>query len=84
MWILNTNFFAAAYLMENRASKNYKYFIESFHYYQELNQHTGNINDILELPYPLFYDIVMYQITMKKKEIERKKKEQNRVQISTR
>jgi hypothetical protein len=67
------NFFCGAYLIENRASKNYNYFLELIYYYQKISEGGGDsLVSILALPFPLFQDYTTYEAKMKKKEIERK------------
>lgn len=55
-------------MVENRATKNYKYFIENCISYSILFNNNLNVLDILRLPYPLYIDIMLRQIEEKKKE----------------
>lgn len=54
--------------MEGRASKNYKFFVDTFILYQTMFDNTGDLNSILNLPYPLYNDIILRQIDEKKRE----------------
>ncbi len=54
--------------MEGRAAKNYKYFVDTFILYQAMFDNTGDLNSILNLPYPLYNDIILKQIEEKKRE----------------
>ena len=66
--ISKLNFFVEAYLVEGRASKSYKYFIDTFLLYQTLFENGGDLMTILEMPYPLYNDIILKQIEEKKRE----------------
>jgi len=55
-------------LVEGRASKNYKYFVDTFLLYQTLFENGGDLLSILQLPYPLYNDIILKQIDEKKRE----------------
>jgi len=46
-------------LIENRASKAYKNFIDIFIFYKNLFDNNGSIFDVLNMPYPLFSDIIL-------------------------
>lgn len=50
--------------------KAYHKFIESFLTYQRLFEYSGNVEDVLELPYCIFNDIINKQFEYKKKESE--------------
>ena len=54
--------------MEGRASKHYKYFVDTFIFYQSLFKGGGDLKSILELPYPLYKDIILAQVEEKKRE----------------
>jgi len=58
-------------LIENRASDAYKNFIDIFIFYQQLFDNSGSISDILNMPYPLFSDIILAQVKEKKEEYKR-------------
>jgi hypothetical protein len=58
----------------SRASKYYKGFIDSFLTYQELFDNSGDLTTILQLPFPLYNDVILAQITEKKKEMAARKK----------
>jgi SMC interacting uncharacterized protein involved in chromosome segregation len=55
-------------LVEGRASKSYKYFVETFLLYQTLFENAGDPMSILNMPYPLYNDIILKQIEEKKRE----------------
>jgi len=65
---LKSSFFVEAYLVEGRAAKSYKYFVDTFLLYQTLFENAGDPRSILELPYPLYTDIILKQIQEKKQE----------------
>lgn len=54
--------------MEGRASKSYKYFVDTFLLYQTLFENSGDPLSLLSLPYPLYNDIILKQIEEKKRE----------------
>ena len=56
--------------MEGRASRHYKHFIDTFIFYQSLFNNSGNLSDILELPYPMYRDIILAQVKEKEREEE--------------
>jgi hypothetical protein len=47
--------------VEQAAEKNYKNFIEELLNYQKIFNKSGDLYNILQLPYPLFRDIVRAQ-----------------------
>lgn len=49
---------------------SYNNFIEGFLLYQRLFDYSGTIQDILDLPYSIYNDIILKQINFKKKEKE--------------
>lgn len=65
---MKSSFFVEAYLVEGRAAKNYKYFVDTFILYQTLFENGGDPMSILNLPYPLYNDIILKQIEEKKRE----------------
>jgi len=65
---LRLSFFVEAYLVEKRAAKSYKYFIDNFLLYQVLFENSGDLVSILNLPYPLYNDVILRQIDEKKRE----------------
>lgn len=67
--------------MEGRAAKNYKYFIDTLILYQTLFENCGDPISILNLPYPLYTDIILRQIDEKKR--EKKVYEQKMQQMNT-
>jgi len=54
--------------VEGRAAKNYKYFIDTFILYQTLFENSGDPLSLLDIPYPLYNDIILKQIGEKKRE----------------
>jgi hypothetical protein len=50
--------------------------------YQRLFEYSGTVQDIIELPYSIYNDVILKQIALKKKEKEEleniKNKDQNR------
>ena len=58
-------------MIENRASDAYKNFVDIFIFYQQLFDNSGSISDILNMPYPLFSDIILAQVKEKKEEQKR-------------
>lgn len=72
---MSTNFFASNFLIENRASLHYRTFLSSVYAINELNDHTFSFEAIMEMPYPLFHDYVQYQLNEKKKEVQKRKQE---------
>ena len=55
-------------MIENRAEKFYKNFIETVIFYQSLFEGSGDINSLLATPYPLYKDIILAQVDEKKRE----------------
>ncbi|HQF36910.1 MAG TPA: hypothetical protein PLL26_04700 [Candidatus Dojkabacteria bacterium] len=55
-------------MVEGRASKSYKYFIDTFLLYQTLFENSGDPTSILNLPYPLYNDLILKRIEEKKRE----------------
>lgn len=66
--------------MENRASKYYQNFIDTFIFYNSLFESSISPADVLNLPYPLYKDIILAQV----EELKRKKKELDKQLESTR
>ena len=65
--------------MENRSEKYIKNIIETFIYLEALSEGTINYTSLLELPYPLFRQLVIGKTREKerqKKELERLKRRQ--------
>lgn len=44
-------------------------------YYQRLFEYSGNVLDLLLLPYNIFQDLIVKQLDMKKKQMEKEKRE---------
>ena len=65
-------------MVQGRASKHYHYFIETLLLYQQLFDNTGDILSLLNLPYPLYHDVILKQIDEKRKEKQRLKDIQNK------
>lgn len=42
--------------------------MDQFIFYQDVFENTGNLTDILKLPYPLYKDIIIAQVKNKEKE----------------
>ena len=55
-------------MVKHRASKHYKHFVDTFIFYQALFEGSGDLNSILNLPYPLYKDIIIKQVEEKKRE----------------
>jgi hypothetical protein len=51
------------------ANRSYKFFIETFLYYQRLFEYGGDIEAILSMPYCLYNDLILEQVKLKKKEL---------------
>jgi len=56
----------------SHANQSYKFFIETFLFYQRLFNYSGDVNSILEMPYCLYNDLIIEQIKLKKKEMKDK------------
>ena len=81
------NFFADSFLFEDkeiRAKKYYDYFVDQFIVYQELNNHSGDISSVLQLPYCIFRDLITKQVIDRKKINELKRKEAAKKTLSHR
>lgn len=55
-------------LVPERASKHYKYFIDTFIFYQSIFDNSGDLHNMLNLPYPLYKDVILAQVEEKKRE----------------
>ena len=78
---MSLNFFGEAYLVENRCEKYIKNIIETFIYIEALSEGPINYTSLLELPYPLFKQLVIGKTKEKerqKKELERLKRRQQK------
>jgi len=62
----------------SQSDSSYKFFIETFLYYQRLFEYGGSIESVLEMPYCLYNDIILEQIKLKKKELDIKQKEMDK------
>lgn len=60
-------------MVDDRAEVCYNNFIESVHTYSKIMNGCPDVNNILELPYPLFYDMLEKSIKERKREIKYKK-----------
>jgi hypothetical protein len=38
-----------------------------------------NVNDVLEMEYPLYYDLIVSQVRLKKQDEERRKREERKI-----
>jgi hypothetical protein len=65
---LKLSFFAEAYLIEGRAAKRYQNFIDTLLLYQTIFESSGDIISLLQLPFPLYTDIILRQVKEKQKE----------------
>ena len=54
-------------------------FLEHAYFYNEITGHSTSLNEMLELPFPLFYDFLEKCIEIKKKEAEQQKKRMNQL-----
>jgi hypothetical protein len=54
--------------VKGRASRHYHYFINTFLLYQSIFENTGDLLSILNLPYPLYHDVILKQVEEKRKE----------------
>jgi len=55
----------------NRASKSYKDFVEVVCAYYDVFGGLVSMEDVLNTPYPLFYDVLIKQFERKKKQKEK-------------
>lgn len=60
----------------NPMEEAYNGFIEGFLLFQRLFDYSSSIDEVLDLPYCLYNDLVLKQIKLKKKEGEAIEKEQ--------
>lgn len=69
---MNWVFFAPflSFSEDDPTETSYNNFIESFLLYQRLFNYSGTIQNILELPYSIYNDIILKQIKLKNKEKE--------------
>lgn len=74
----SVNFFDDDYL--GSVEKTYNFTIETLLYYQRLFEYSGDILQLLSLPYNMFQDLILKQIELKKK--ERKERENVANQIN--
>lgn len=63
-------FFVEAFLLPNRASRAYQYFIDTFKIYSQLFEGLPDITALLSVPYPLYNDLILSKL----KDNEREKK----------
>ncbi len=68
----SVNFFEDDYLQS--VEKTYNFAIESLLYYQRLFEYSGDIVQLLSLPYNMFQDLILKQIELKKKEKKEREK----------
>lgn len=62
--------------MEGRASKHYKNFVDTYIFYCKVFDSGSQITDILNIPYPLFRDVIEAQVKERKAEMQRFKENQ--------
>jgi hypothetical protein len=55
-------------LIEGRATKRYQNFIDTLLLYQTIFESSGDIISLLQLPFPLYTDIILRQVKEKQKE----------------
>lgn len=55
----------------------YNFCIDTLLYYQRLFEYSGDVFSLLALPYNMFQDLIIKQIELKKKEIERMNSQSN-------
>lgn len=74
-WTSSITFFSSNFLVENRVEKVYKSFIASMYGANEINDHAFSFDDVLNMPFPLFYDYIDFQVKEKKKQITKQQNE---------
>lgn len=66
---------------EDEAKETYQYYIDTIIQFQKLFSYAGSIQSLLDLPYPLFQDLIVAKIKDQQAEKERigklKQKTQN-------
>jgi hypothetical protein len=78
----SSNFFVGEFLTKDRASLNYKNFIETISYFSELYP-GSDVTSAFDMPYPVFYDLVIFKMNQKKKEAERERRKNTQAMNST-
>lgn len=66
-------------MQDNRASKAYKNFVEVVCVYMDAFEGIVSMEDILNTPYPLFYDVLIKQLERKKKRQDRLNQQNNKL-----
>ena len=61
------------------AQENYKFYIDVILHFQKLFDYSVAPQDILNLPYCLFQDLILARVEERKKEIEKQKEELEKV-----
>ena len=56
--------------MEEEAELTYKFYIEMILHFQKLFDYKGSIQDILNLPYCLFQDLIIARVKERREEIK--------------
>jgi len=56
---------------ENEAKETYNYYIDTIIQFQKLFNYAGSIQSLLELPYPLFQDLIVAKIKDQQAEKDR-------------
>ena len=78
-WTSNSNCFANNYLIEGRASKYYKNFIETIYGFNELTKTPLNFSELMDMPYPVFYDYLNFSIKQETSKANKQKKQLNEI-----
>jgi len=63
---------------ETEAKDTYNYYIETIIQFQKLFNYTGSIQSLLDLPYPLFQDLILAKIKDNQAEKDRINKMKNK------
>ena len=61
-------------MVPERSKKNYNYFVDTVLLYQDVFESAVDLGDLLKVPYPLYTDIIL-------KQVEKKKKQQSKIQM---
>jgi hypothetical protein len=65
-------------MQEGRASKAYKHFVEAYCVFNDIFEGLISLEDVFNMPYPMFNDILMKQIQRKKKQKDEFEKKQGK------
>jgi len=66
-------------MQDNRASKSYKNFVDIVCVYMDAFEGIISMEDILNTPYPLFYDVLLKQLERKKKRQDKLNQQNNQL-----